>query len=92
MSFILTKYVIFVNKNTETYNKSMKLLLKEQIKILLVQEGLKLKDLALLIEQKTGKKCSPDSLSHKLNRGTMTYNEVINIAEILGYNVNFDKD
>lgn len=69
----------------------MKLLLKEQIKILYVQEGLKLKELAALIEEKTGNKCSPDALSHKINRGTMTYNEAINIAEILGYEVKFEK-
>ena len=70
----------------------MKLLLKEQIKILLVQEGLKLKELASLIEKNTGKKCSADALSHKLNRGTRTYNEAINIAELLGYKVSFTKE
>ena len=69
----------------------MKLLVKEQIKTLLAQEGIKLKELAKMIEYKMGKKCAPNALSQKLGRGTMTYNEVINIAELLGYQVKFEK-
>ena len=70
----------------------MRLQVKEQIKTLLAQEDLKLKDLAEMISQKTGKNCSPDSLSHKLRRGSLTYNEVLVIAEILGYKIEFIKD
>ena len=70
----------------------MKLQIKEQIKTLLAQEGLKLKDLAEMITQRTGKKCAPDSLSHKLRRGSLTYNETLLIAEILGYKIEFIKD
>jgi hypothetical protein len=70
----------------------MQLFLKEQIKVLLAQEGLKLKELAELISENTGKKCSPNALSLKLNRGTMTYNEAITIAGILGYKVQYIKE
>ena len=69
----------------------MKLLVREQIKTLLAQEGIKLKELAKIIEEATGKKCAPNTLSQKLGRGTMTYNEAINIAELLGYNIKFEK-
>lgn len=74
------------------YNKSMKLYVKEQIKTLLAQEGLKIKDLAAIIETKTRKKCSANSLSQKLGRETLTYNETLMIAELLGYKIKFVKD
>lgn len=82
----------FVNYSTNLYNKSMKLLVKEQIKTLLAQEGLMQKDLAEMISEHTGKKCTPDSLSQKLRRGTLTYNETLMIAELLGYKIKFVKE
>ncbi len=69
----------------------MKLLVKEQIKTLLAQEGLMLKELALMISEHTGKQCTPDSLSQKLRRGSLTYNETLMIAELLGYEISFNK-
>ena len=69
----------------------MKLQVKEQIKTLLVQEDIKLKELAAMITEKTGKKCAPDSLSHKLRRGSLTYNETLMIAELFGYDIAFNK-
>lgn len=70
----------------------MKLQVKEQIKTLLAQEDLKLKELAELISNKTGKKCTPDSLSQKLRRGSLTYNEALLIADLLGYKIAFIKE
>lgn len=70
----------------------MKLQIKEQIKTLLAQEGVKLKELAAMMSEKTGRKCAADSLSHKLRRGSLTYNETLLIAEILGYRIDFVKE
>ena len=75
----------------EKYNKSMKLFVRDQVKTLLAQEGLKIKDLAAIIEERTGKKCSANSLSQKLSRETLTYNEILMIAELLGYEISFNK-
>lgn len=69
----------------------MKLQAKEQIKTLLAQENIKLKDLAQILEEKTNKKCSPNALTQKLRRGTLNYNETLLIADILGYNIIFEK-
>lgn len=69
----------------------MKLLVREQIKTLLAQEGVLLKELAAMISEKTGKNCAPNVLSRKLTRGTMSYNEAILIAELLGYEISFNK-
>lgn len=69
----------------------MKLQVREQIKTLLAQEDVKLKELAVMITEKTGKKCASDSLSQKLRRGSLTYNETLMIAELLGYEIAFIK-
>ncbi len=67
----------------------MKLAVKEQIKTLLAQRGMKQKDLAVILTEKTGRNYTPDTLSHRLNRGTVTYNEVLLIADILNFDINF---
>ena len=68
------------------------MLVREQIKALLAQENLKMKDLAAKMQEKTGKSYSLQNLSHRLKRGTVTYNEVLLISEILGYKINFEKE
>ena len=69
----------------------MKLLIKEQIKTLLAQEGVKLKEHAEMISEKNNENCSANSLSQKLRRGTLSYNETLLIAELLGYEITFIK-
>lgn len=78
---------------TNKYNKFMKLQAQEQIKSLLAQRRMTLKRLAELLSEKTGKQCSADNLSHKLARGTIPYNQVLIIAEILNFDIEFvEKD
>lgn len=62
---------------------------RKQIKLLLVQEDLKLKDLATLIGERLGKKYSYDGLSHRIGRKTLSYDEMLLIADILGYDIKF---
>ncbi len=69
----------------------MKMYVREQVKALLAQENVKMKDLAFQMQEKIGKKYTLQNLSHRLKRGTVTYNELLEIAEILGYNVKFEK-
>jgi hypothetical protein len=70
----------------------MKMYVREQVKALLAQENTKMKDLALKMQEKIGKKYTLQNLSHRLKRGTVTYNEFLEIAEILGYKVKFEKE
>ncbi len=70
----------------------MKLKVREQIKVLLSQEGMKQKDLVILLSEKTGKKYTQTSFAQKLSRGSLSYNEVMEITEILGYEVKFVKE
>ncbi len=67
----------------------MKLQVKEQVKTLLAQKGIKHKQLAQILSEKTGRKYTPSNLSHRLTSGTVTYNEMLVIAEILKYEIKF---
>ena len=69
----------------------MKLNAKEIIKVLLTKEQVKQKDLANLLTEKTGKKYTAGSLAQKIGRGTISYDEVALIIDILGYEINIDK-
>lgn len=64
---------------------------KKDVKALLVQEDLKLKELVELLTKKTGKMYSSSGLSHKLGREKLSYKEMLDIAEILGYKIKFEK-
>lgn len=67
----------------------MNLQAKEQIKSLIAQKGVTLKKLAELLTTKTNKAYSASGLSHKLGRGTITYNEVVMIANVLEFEIFF---
>lgn len=62
---------------------------KKQIKHLLLEEDVTGKQLAALLSQRFNKNFSPESLSHKLSRGSVLYNEMVTIADILGYDIKF---
>ena len=60
---------------------------KEELKILLIQEKMKLNELAELISEKTGKLCKAHKLSQKIYYDSFRYNEIVDIADMLGYDV-----
>ena len=64
---------------------------KEIIKLMLSREGMKQKDMAEILTKKTGKRYTAGSLSQKINRRTISYDEVILIADILGYDLNLQR-
>ena len=65
---------------------------KEQIKSLIALKGITMTQLSELISNKTQKKYSVSSLSQKLNRGSIPYNEVMMIADILGFKISYERD
>ena len=70
----------------------MRLKVREQVKSLLSQEGVTQKELAKLLTEKLGKMYTQTGLAQKMGRGTMSYNEVMTIAEILGYDIQYIKE
>ena len=69
----------------------MKLNAKELVKLLLTKESLTQKELVRILNEKTDKKYAEGGLSRKLSQGTITYNEVANIIDVLGYDIELVK-
>lgn len=69
----------------------MNLMVREKIKSLLAENGMTITQMANLLTEKTGKKCSLANLSSKLARGTLTYNDVVLLADYLEYKIEFIK-
>jgi hypothetical protein len=65
---------------------------REDIKILLAKENITLTELAKELSNLTNKTVTLDSLSQKLRRSTMKYDEVKLIAKSLGYKIKFEKE
>lgn len=64
---------------------------REDLKILLVKEHLTLTELARLASNELDKKYTVQSLSQKLVRGTIPYDELEKLVAILGYSIRFEK-
>ena len=67
----------------------MNIKVRERIKKILIERNITMKEIAKLLGEKLGKPCSPENLSSKLIRGTLTYNEVALICDILDYDIEF---
>ena len=57
----------------------------------MVKENTTLTAVAQKLSEKLNKNITIDSLSQKLRKGSMKYDEVKLIAEILGYKIQFEK-
>lgn len=64
---------------------------KEHIKILMAKENITMKELAMLLSEKSGKNISLSNFSAKLNKGYLRFEDAEAIAEILGYEIQFNK-
>lgn len=71
--------------------KELAVKIENQIKGLAASEGLNLSKLAELISANCNRPESAASLSQKLKRGSIKYSEILEIANILDYNVTMDK-
>lgn len=65
--------------------------IREDIKSLLARENITLTEIAKEISVKNNKKVTVYGLSQKLLRDTMKYNEVKEILDCLGYEIDFKK-
>ena len=64
---------------------------KDKLKSFIALNGIYIKDLAMLMSSKSGKKYTEDSLGGKIRRETLTFKEAELMAEVLGYTINFNK-
>ena len=64
---------------------------KETVKILLVKKEMTTKALAEKLTEYTGRKYSRSGLSNKINRSSINYDEMEDIAKVLGYKIVFEE-
>ena len=62
-------------------------LLKDELKLYIVRTGLSMRKLADLLTQKTGKPVTVQNLSNKFSKETIRYKEILEIADVLGYEI-----
>lgn len=63
----------------------------KDLRKLLLEEAKTIKQLADMASQKSGEKITQYSISQKLNRDSMKYDEVKFLAGVLGYEIEFKK-
>lgn len=63
--------------------------IKNEVKSYIVKEGFTMKKIAGLLDN--GSKVALQNLSNKLTRGTIKYSEIKEIADILGYEIKWEK-
>ena len=63
---------------------------KEVVKIMLVKRALTVKKLAEKMSEYTGQKYTRGSLSNRISRGTLRFDEVEIIAEILDFKITIE--
>lgn len=72
-------------------NKDIAKIIENQIRGYIAASGLNATSLAGLISERCGRSESVQSLSQKLKRGSIKYAEVLEIAELLGYSIDWNK-
>jgi len=63
----------------------------EEVRLLIVKEGLTVKKLAGMLAEKTGRHYTPSSLQQKITASSLRYDEMENIAELLGYEIKIER-
>ena len=64
---------------------------RNQIRSYIMREGVTLTSIVELLAQKHGWSRSVSNLSAKLSRGTLKYREAVELADILGYDIIWEK-
>ncbi|OOM76602.1 DUF6471 domain-containing protein [Clostridium sp. BL-8] len=65
--------------------------LKEEIKAYIVSSGWSITDLNTELNKINGTDSSVQNLSNKIRKGSLKYSEVLQIAEIIGYDIKWIK-
>lgn len=63
--------------------------IKNDIKSIMAKKGFTLNTLTQAFEDKYNRKMTVQNLGNKINKGTIRYFEVLELAEILGFKVDF---
>ena len=64
---------------------------RNQIRSYIMREGVTMTSIVELLAQKHGWSRSVSNLSAKLTRGTLKYREAVELADVLGYDIIWEK-
>lgn len=64
---------------------------KEELKILIMREALTVKKLADMLCKKTGRRYTQRSLQNKISLSSLNFDEMEEIADLLGYTIKIEK-
>ncbi len=64
---------------------------KEELKILIMREALTVKKLADMLCEKTGRRYTQRSLQNKISLSSLNFDEMEEIADLLGYTIKIEK-
>lgn len=78
-----------MNNKKFTVSKEIKELINNQIRGHIALRGKTIKDVAKSIHEKYDRKENPQLITSKLKNGTIRYAEVIEIAKVLNYKIEF---
>jgi len=67
------------------------LCIREDIKSIIIKAGWTLTDVVKALNEKYSRNDSVQNLSNKLSRGTLKYREALEIAEVIGYSIEWVK-
>lgn len=65
--------------------------IKDDVKSLIAKEAWTMTDVAGILYKTENKRIAASSLSQKLKNETIKYREILQIADILGYDIEFKK-
>lgn len=65
--------------------------IKDDVKSLIAKEAWTMTDIAGILYKTENKRIAASSLSQKLKNETIKYREILQIADILGYDIEFKK-
>lgn len=64
---------------------------KEELKILIMREALTVQKLADMLKEKTGRHYTQRSLQNKISLSSLNFDEMEEIADLLGYTIKIEK-
>ena len=64
---------------------------REEIKSIIVKSGWTMSDIVKALNEKHSRRDTVQNLSNKLSRETLKYREALEIAEIIGYSIEWVK-
>ena len=62
---------------------------KSEIKSIIAKKATTLKNVCEKVSVNTKKKLSPNNVTNKLRRGTIKFNEVQELLDVMGYHIEF---